>query len=171
MNGESGSGGDPEIVIVAAVARNGVIGADGEMPWHYPADLQRFKRLTTGHPVVMGRRTYESVAAALGGPLPGRTTVVLSTRELDLPEGAVLAASVDEALSLATDAPGGETVFVAGGATVYEQLFDRADRMELTEIPEAPDGDTRFPEWDADSWVETGHETDGELSFVTYERS
>jgi dihydrofolate reductase len=171
MSGGADPGGDPEVVIVAAVARNGVIGADGEMPWHYPADLQRFKRLTTGHPVVMGRRTYESIAAALGGPLPDRTTVVLSTRALELPEGAVLAGSVEEALALAADAPGGETVFVAGGATVYEQLLDRADRMELTEIPEAPDGDTRFPEWDADRWVETGRETEGELRFVSYERS
>jgi dihydrofolate reductase len=161
----------PEVVLVAAVARNGVIGADGEMPWHYPADLERFKRLTMGHPVVMGRRTYESVAAALGGPLPGRTTVVLSTRQPELPEGAVLASSIEEALALAADAPGGDVVFVAGGATVYEQLLDRADRMELTEIPEAPDGDTRFPEWDADSWVETGRETEGELRFVSYERS
>lgn len=165
------SGDGPEVVLVAAVARNGVIGADGEMPWHYPADLQRFKRLTMGHPVVMGRRTYESIAAALGGPLPGRTTVVLSTQDLELPEGAVLAGSVEQALSRAVEAPGGDTVYVAGGATVYEQLLDRADRMELTEIPEAPDGDTRFPEYDPEEWVETDRESEGELAFVSYERS
>lgn len=161
----------PEVVLIAAVARNGVIGSEGGMPWHYPADLAHFKELTTGHPVVMGRRTYESIAAALGGPLPGRTTVVLSTRELDLPDGAVLAGSVEEALALAADAPGGETVFVAGGASVYEQFLAHADRMVLTEIPESPDGDTRFPEWDDGAWAERERREEGDLAFVTYERS
>jgi len=160
----------PEVVVVAAVARNGVIGSDGTMPWHYPADLAQFKQLTTGHPVVMGRRTYESIAAGLGGPLPGRTNVVLSTRELDLPEGAVLAGSVEDALATAEDAPGGGTVYVAGGASVYEQFLPLADRMVLTEIPESPDGDTRFPEWDRTAWTERERREEGELAFVTYER-
>lgn len=161
----------PEVVLIAAVARNGVIGSDGGMPWHYPADLARFKKVTMGHPVVMGRRTYESIAAALGGPLSGRTTVVLSTRELELPEGAVLAGSVEEALALAGDAPGGETVYVAGGGSVYEQFLDRADRMVLTEIPESPEGDTRFPEFDPGEWTERERREEGDLAFVTYERS
>jgi dihydrofolate reductase len=160
----------PRVVLVAAIAENGVIGADGEMPWHYPADLRQFKQTTTGHPVVMGRKTYESIVADLGGPLPDRTNVVLSTRELDLPEGAVLAESLDRALSLAAAAPGGETVYVGGGETVYEQFLDRADAMVLTEVPESPDGDTHFPAFDSEAWREVEREPAGELAFVTYER-
>lgn len=163
-----------EIALVAAIAENGVIGADGDMPWHYPADLEHFKELTTGHPVVMGRRTYESIASRLGGPLPDRTNVVLSTRDLDLPDGAVLADSIEAALDAAAAAvdalPGGETVYVIGGASVYEQFLPRADRLVVTEIPESPTGDTRFPEWDEREWVEAEREEPGELAFVTYER-
>jgi len=159
-----------EVVLIAAVAENRVIGVDGGMPWHYPADLQRFKDTTTGHPVVLGRRTYESIVDQLGGPLPGRTNVVLSTRALDLPEGTVLAGSVEAALEAARAAPGGETVYVAGGATVYEGFLPLADRLLLTEIPEAPEGDTRFPEWDEDEWVEVSRETVDDLAFVAYER-
>jgi dihydrofolate reductase len=159
-----------EVVLIAAVAENGVIGEDGGMPWHYPADLRRFRRLTTGHPVVLGRKTYESVVADLGGPLPARTNVVLSRRALDLPDGAVLAGDLDSALEAASGAPGGGTVYVAGGATVYEQFLPLADRLELTEIPESPDGDTRFPDWSNGEWVEVSREEVGDLAFVTYER-
>ncbi len=169
---------------MAAVAANGVIGADGDMPWHYPEDLRRFKRLTTGHPVVMGRRTYESIAARLGGPLPDRTNVVLSTRDLALPEGAVRAGSVEEALDAAQEVAAGtggvedggggdgavDAVFVVGGATVYEQFLPRADRMYLTEIRAAYEGDTRYPEWDRDAWTEVDRDDRGEFAFVEYER-
>jgi dihydrofolate reductase len=161
-----------EVSLVAAVAENGVIGADGELPWHYPADLRRFKETTMGHPVVVGRKTYESIERELGGPLPGRTNVVLSRREsLDLPEGAVHARDVEEALSLARRTLEGdrETVYVAGGAAVYEAFLPDADELRLTEIPEAPDGDVRFPEL-GDEWVEVERDDDGELSFVTYRR-
>ena len=161
---------DVEVVLIAAVAENGVIGDDGGMPWHYPADLRRFKELTTGHPIVLGRKTYESIVADLGGPLPGRTNVVLSTRDLDLPEGAVLAGSVEAALEAAHAAPGSETVYVAGGATVYEQFLSHADRLELTEVPESPDGDTRFPEWSDETWTEVRRVEADDLTFVTYER-
>ena len=167
---------DPDLVLVAAVAENGVIGDGGGMPWHYPADLAHFKRLTTGHPVIVGRKTYESIEDRLGGPLPDRTSVVLTTRPIDdgdLPDGAVVAHDVESALARATaDATdrGVDTVYVIGGATVYEAYLDRADRMVLTEIPERPDGDTRFPERDAEAWVERDRETDGDLAFVTYER-
>lgn len=160
------------LALVAAVAENGVIGADGEMPWHYPADLRRFKHTTMGHPVVMGRRTYESIEARLGGPLPGRTNVVLSRQaELALPEGAVHAHDIDEALERAEAAleGGRETVYVIGGATVYETLIDRADELLITEIPESPTGDTSFPEI-SDEWKRTETETEGELRFVTYRR-
>jgi dihydrofolate reductase len=160
------------VALVAAVAENGVIGADGEMPWHYPADLRRFKQLTMGHPVVMGRRTYESIERQLGGPLPGRTNVVLSGQpSLELPEGALHAAGADEAVTLAENALAAEqeTVYVVGGATVYEQFIDAAETLHVTEIPESPDGDTRFPEI-GEEWTETDRETAGELSFVTYRR-
>ncbi|MFC6836089.1 dihydrofolate reductase [Halomarina ordinaria] len=162
----------PEVALVAAVAANGVIGADGEMPWHYPEDLKHFKRLTTGHPVVMGRRTYESIVADLGGPLPDRTNVVLSTRDLDLPEGAVSADSVEAALATAREAVDGDedVVFVVGGATVYEQLLPLADRQYLTELPEAYDGDTYYPAWDREAWVEVDREERDGLAFVAYER-
>jgi dihydrofolate reductase len=184
-----------DLVVVAAVAENGVIGDAGGMPWHYPADLAHFKRLTTGHPVIVGRKTYESIAARVGGPLPGRTSVVLTTRDLDLPEGAVAANDLDGAVALAAaDAAdrGVDEAYVIGGAAVYEQFLDRADRMVLTEVPERPDGDTRFPDWDADAWREADREVpadaeagadadgdtdadaaadDGGLAFVTYERA
>ncbi|ELZ42271.1 dihydrofolate reductase region [Halorubrum saccharovorum DSM 1137] len=162
-----------DLVLVAAVAENRVIGDSGGMPWHYPADLAHFKRLTTGHPVIVGRATYESIADRIGGPLPDRTSVVLTTRDLDLPEGAVVANDVEEAIDLAdADAAdrGVDEAYVIGGATVYEQFLDRADRMVLTEVPGRPDGDTRFPEWDAEAWDERDRETDGDLAFVTYER-
>lgn len=163
---------DLTVALVAAVAENRVIGADGEMPWHYPADLRHFKQTTTGHPVVMGRRTYESIAARLGGPLPGRTNVVLSSRERDYDEAVRVVHSVAAALSAARDAlatlPG--TVYVIGGASVYEQFLPLADRLIITEIPEAPEGDTHFPAWDPDRWREIDRERDGDLAFVTYER-
>ncbi len=168
---------DPALVLVAAVAENRVIGADGAMPWHYPADLAHFKRLTVGHPVIVGRATYESIAARIGGPLPDRTSVVLTTRDIDdgdLPVGAVVANDLAEAVSrAAADAAerGAEAIYVIGGATVYEQLLDRADRMVLTEVPERPEGDTRFPSWDEGAWTAVDRETDGDLAFVTYERT
>ncbi|WP_254537819.1 dihydrofolate reductase [Halomarina litorea] len=158
-----------DVVLVAAVAENGVIGADGDMPWHYPADLAHFKETTTGFPVIMGRRTYESIVAAIDGPLPDRTNVVLSTRDLDLPAGAVHADSVEAALELAAKT-GSDTVYVVGGATVYEQFLPRADRLVLTAIPESPEGDTHFPAFDREAWKEVAREEEGELAFVTYER-
>ncbi|WP_235853514.1 dihydrofolate reductase [Halosimplex salinum] len=159
-----------EIALVAAVAENDVIGADGEMPWHYPADLAHFKETTTGHPVIMGRVTYESISGQLGGPLPGRTNVVLTRSGVDAPEDVVQVEGVDAAVKAAAET-GTETAFVAGGATVYEQFLPRADRLVLTEVPLEPEGDTRFPEWDPAEWVEVARDAEGELSFVTYERA
>jgi len=163
-----------DLALVAAVAENGVIGADGEMPWHYPADLAHFKETTMGHPVIMGRVTYESIAGQLGGPLPGRTNVVLTRSGVDAPDEVRQVESVDAAVEAAADAAaeaGVETAFVAGGATVYEQFLPRADRLVITEVPGEPAGDTRFPEWDREAWTESSRADDGELSFVTYERA
>lgn len=162
-----------EIALIAAVADNGIIGADGEMPWHYPEDLQHFKETTMGHPVVLGRRTYESIRDRLGGPLPGRTNIVLSRSEPDF-DGAVVVDSVDAALAAASQAAAEasvETVFVAGGATVYEAFLSKADRLVLTELSESYAGDTAFPAWPPGSvWKEVERDSREELSFVEYER-
>jgi dihydrofolate reductase len=164
---------DIEIALIAAVAENRVIGRDKEMPWHFSEDLQYFKRTTTGHPVIVGRRTYETVVEALGEPFPGRTSVVLTTQSLDLPAGAVVANSVEEAIDLAeADARerGVEVAYVAGGGRVYEQFLPHATRLVLTEIHETYAGDTRFPAWDDDEWVEIDRDEREAFDFVTYER-
>jgi dihydrofolate reductase len=170
--GSGPDGGTPEIVLVAAVAENGVIGRDGGMPWHCPADLRQFKETTTGHPVIMGRRTYDSIAADVGGPLPDRTSIVLTRdpESLSVPEEVVVVDGVEPALSAA--AARDSVVYVVGGATVYEAFLPRADRLRLTRIPTSPDGDTRFPDWDADAWRETVREPLGDdgPELVEYER-
>lgn len=164
---------DLTLTLIAAVAENRVIGARGGMPWHYPADLSHFKETTTGHPVIVGRTTYESIVDRIGGPLPDRHTVVLSRSDPDLPDGVEQATEFAEAIALARDAAdecGVDTVYVIGGATVYEAALDRADRMVLTEIHESYEGDTHFPEWDAAEWTEVDRDDRDELSFVSYER-
>ncbi|WP_049969368.1 dihydrofolate reductase [Haladaptatus cibarius] len=156
------------LVCIAAVAENGVIGSDGDMPWHYSEDLRHFKETTMGHPVIMGRTTYDSIAGQIGGPLPGRTNVVLSRSNPDLPEDVVLVHSVEEAISKVETLD--DTAFVIGGATIYEQFIPHADGMILTEIHEEYDGDTRFPEWNRDEWREVERDERDELDFVRYER-
>lgn len=131
-----------EIVLVAALARNRVIGADGGMPWRLPADLQHFKAVTLGHPVVMGRRTFESI----GRPLPRRRNIVISRSLAEAPDGCELVRSLGEA----TAGPG--PVMVIGGGELYAQALPLARRMELTLVDAAPEGDTRFPEWRLRDW-------------------
>ncbi|MEA1932371.1 dihydrofolate reductase [Halohasta litorea] len=161
----------PEIALIAAVAENGVIGVDGEMPWHLPADLRHFKATTTGHPVVMGRLTYESIAADIGGPLPDRTNIVLSRGSPALPDSVVVVDSIEAAVEAAGEAAGNSgTVYVIGGATIYEQFLPRADRLILTEIHDAYEGDTRFPSWDRSEWIERSRDDHEGFSFVEYER-
>jgi dihydrofolate reductase len=135
-----------EIFLVVAVADNGVIGNAGAMPWHLPADLRHFKALTMNKPMVMGRKTFES----LPGLLPGRRHIVL-TRDPDWAEdGVEVARSVDEAVQLA-NAP---HVAVVGGAEIYRLFLPLAHRIEWTEIHAKPDGDTRFPEFERSEWHE-----------------
>ncbi|MFW6376460.1 MAG: dihydrofolate reductase [archaeon] len=160
---------DIELVIVAAVAENGVIGNGGEMPWHYPEDLRRFKQTTTGHPVVMGRRTFESILDRLGEPLPGRTNVVLTSTPTLLPDGVVPATSIDAAIEAATET-GAKTAYVIGGASVYDQFLPRADRLAITEIQAEYEGDTYFPTVDWEQWRETAREETDDLAFVEFER-
>ena len=137
----------PEIVIVAAVALNRIIGAGNKLPWHIPEDLKRFKKLTVGHPVVMGRKTFESILARNGAPLPGRRNIVLS-RSRSYPELSSVAtyASFEAALQALKRE---ERVAIIGGASVYEAAFAVADRLELTIVEQRPAGDAYFPEYES----------------------
>ena len=159
------------VSIIAAVADNGVIGLRGGLPWHLPADLKRFKKLTTGHHMVMGRRTWDSIGRR---PLPGRPTVVVSRDPSFVAEGAQVARSVDEALELAA---GADEVFIAGGEAVYREALPVADRVYLTRVHGRFDGDTFFPEFDEGGWrvvVEERREADEKNphahTFRVYER-
>ncbi len=137
------------VSLIVAVAANGVIGRDGGLPWRLSTDLRRFKGLTMGHHIVMGRRTWESI----GRPLPGRTTVVVTgQRDLQV-EGVLIARTPDEALALAA---GDDEVFVVGGAGLYRAFIARADRIYLTRVHAEPDGDTTFPEPDWSDWRRVG---------------
>ena len=131
-----------QLVLIAAIARNGVIGRDGDLPWRLPDDLAHFKRLTTGHPILMGRKTWESI----GRPLPKRTNLILS-RTLEAPPGTEVVSSLAEALDRAR-AGHAERLFVIGGARVYEDALPRADVLELTQVDAEVEGDVHFPAWD-----------------------
>ncbi len=160
--------GGTRVCLVAAVARNGVIGAGGKLPWRLPEDLRHFKALTLGHPVIMGRRTWES----LGGPLPGRENIVLTRSPgYDAP-GAHVAASLQAVLALCTGEP---VVFVIGGGELYAAALPFADAMVITEIGRDYAGDARFPPFDRSAWRETQRKPqtaeDGlRFDFVLYER-
>ena len=154
------------VTILAAVARNGVIGVGGDLPWHLPDELRLFKRTTLGHVLVMGRRTYESI----GRPLPGRATVVL-TRRADWSPGSrevVVAHDLEEALERGRAL--GDEVFVVGGGEVYAAALEHADRLALTLVELEPEGDTRFPEVDWSGWREISREPADGWMHVTYER-
>lgn len=143
----------PEITLVVAVADNGVIGADGGMPWHLPADLGHFKRITMGKPVLMGRLTWESI----GRPLPGRLNLVLTSNVSWRADGATRVGSLEEALDVA-GAAGARELMVIGGAHVYEEALPRARRIHLTKVHFEPWGDTLFPELDPEAWREIGRQ-------------
>ncbi len=157
------------VYLVAAVAANGVIGAGGKLPWRLPEDLRHFKALTLGHPVIMGRKTWES----LGQPLPGRENIVVTrARGYDAP-GAHVAASLDAALALCSGEP---VAFVIGGGELYAAALPFADAMVLTEIDREYAGDAHFPRFDRAAWRETQRKpqaaADGmRFDFVLYERA
>lgn len=166
-----------EIVFVVATAENGVIGAGGAIPWRLKSDMQRFKALTIGRPVIMGRKTFESLPGRR--PLPGRTNIVI-TRDSDYrAAGAVVTTSAAEAGAVARgDALRRSVAEIAviGGAEIYRQWLDRADRLEITEVHARPDGDTHF-EIDRAGWDETsrvrhpaGPDDSADFSYVTYRR-
>ncbi|MBX0324439.1 dihydrofolate reductase [Halomicroarcula sp. F13] len=158
------------IALVAAVAANGVIGSEGGIPWHYPTDLQHFKETTVGHPVIMGRRTFDTIYRELGTPLPDRRNIVLTHRPESLPDGVVPVDSTAAALR-AAETDDVSTTYVVGGGAVYEQFLPRADELILTEIHEAVDGDTAFPAVEWDHWHETDRERHEAFDIVWYARS
>ena len=157
----------PRIYLVAAVASNGIIGANGGLPWRLPEDLAHFKRLTLGHPVIMGRRTWES----LKGPLPGRDNIVVTRTPGYEAAGAALASSLEAALALCWGEP---VAFVIGGSRLFGESLPVAAGLVLTEIHRDFEGDTRFPDYDRSRWKETQRErhvtSDGtKFDFVLYE--
>jgi dihydrofolate reductase len=158
----------PEIILVLARASNGVIGIDGKLPWHIPADLRHFKQLTKGRPMIMGRKTFDS----LPGLLEGRRHIVLTRDPAWEEEGAEVAHSVEEALKLAN----GPHVCVIGGAEIYRLFLPLADRIELTEVALEPKGDTVLEPFDTKQWKETArekHKAEGDqpgFAFVTLQR-
>ena len=158
----------PRLTLIAAVARNGVIGKDNALPWRLSDDLKRFKALTMGHPIVMGRKTWES----LGRPLPGRNNIVITRDKNYRAEGATVVHALDEALATVQDAA---EVFVIGGAEIYSMTLPHANCLQLTELDADFEGDVRFPAFDRSQWRTTLREThtgaDGlAYAFVTYER-
>ncbi|HEY4942556.1 MAG TPA: dihydrofolate reductase [Rhizomicrobium sp.] len=159
------------IVLVLAVADNGVIGDRGAIPWRIPDDIKRFKALTMGKPLVMGRKTYESFPKR---PLPGRTNIVITRDAAYAAEGAVVVHSLDEALAWA-QAENPLEIMIAGGEAIYREALPHATRIELTEVHIAPPGDTHFPPLDKSAWRETAREeratADGlRYSYVTLAR-
>ena len=165
-----------KIVLVAAIGENLVIGRDGQLPWRLKSDLQHFRKVTLNRPVVMGRKTHESI----GKLLPGRTNIVLS-RDLTLvAQGAVLATSLDAALSFArADAAkhGVDEIMVIGGSDIFNATMPMADRLEITHVHMAPEGDTVFPLIDPEVWQESwreehyaGPDDDANFTLATYVR-
>ena len=154
------------ITLIAAVARNGVIGADGAMPWHLPEDFAFFKRTTMGHPLVMGRATFD----AIGRPLPGRRSIVITRTRNWRHDGVEVAGSMPVALDLAASGRGGDEVFVIGGGQIYRLAMPVADRLLITEVDLEPEGDVTFPRIDALEWVEVSRDKRDGFSFVEYRR-
>jgi dihydrofolate reductase len=160
------------ISILAAAAENGVIGNKNSLPWYLPADLKRFASITKPHTVIMGRKTYDSIFARIGKPLPERTNVIV-TRQKDFEApGCIVVQSIEEALSQP-----GEEKFVIGGEEIFKLFFPFADKLLITEVHASIEGDVYFPEFDKSEWQETSredHQKDEknhfDYSFITYDR-
>jgi dihydrofolate reductase len=158
-----------KLSVIVAIAKEGVIGVDNTLPWHLPEDLKRFRALTMGHHIIMGRKTYDS----LGRLLPGRTTVIV-TRNRDYQiEGALIASSLEQAIALCHN---DDEVFLIGGAELYQAGLGLADKLYITEIDLAVVGDAHFPQLPIEQWRETAREAHVsekglKFSYVTYERT
>jgi dihydrofolate reductase len=160
----------PRVSVIAALAKNRVIGIENRLPWRLPEDLAHFKALTLNHPILMGRKTFES----LGRPLPGRTNIVITRNANYKPEGCLVADSIPAALALCADV---DEVFFIGGAELYAQVIPLADRLYLTEVDIEAEGDAWFPDYDTSTFREVSRESHTgekgdvlEFDFVVYER-
>jgi dihydrofolate reductase len=168
--------GGKQIVLVVAIGENGVIGRNGKLPWRLKSELQHFKRVTLNHPVIMGRKTFES----LKRPLPERTNIVLTRRAGEAKPGVIYASDLDEALGLAradAQARGVDAIMVIGGSDVFARTLPVADRLELTRVHASPEGDVWFPDLDPAQWREThserharGPDDEFDYTVCTYER-
>ena len=164
------------IALIAAVARNGVIGDSNTMPWRMSSDLKLFRQLTMGKPVIMGRKTFQSI----GGPLPGRDNIVVTRNRAFAAEGVVVTHDLDAAIAIASEraaSSGADEVMVIGGGDLYAQAIGRAGRLYVSRLDLEADGDTSFPEIDADIWRETerthhsaGPKDDAAFDAIVYER-
>jgi dihydrofolate reductase len=154
----------PRISIIVAMANNRVIGANNQIPWHLPDDLQMFKRLTMGHHIVMGRKTYESI----GRLLPGRTTVIVTRRRDYAVPGAIIAHSLHDAINAAAR---DDEIFVIGGAELFRQALPVADRIHLSVVDAEPEGDTWMPEFDFTEWAEVSSEEKPGYRYLLLERT
>ena len=161
-----------EIVLIAGVAEGNVIGVKNDLPWNLPQDLKRFKDLTTGHPVIVGKNTFDSIKMRIGKPLPNRINIVISQDYFEPQNGEFVFTKLDEGVNKAKEF--GKDIFVIGGASIYKQMMPLADRLEITHVHKKYEGDAFFPEIDGDIWEEAAREdkSEGELrySFVTYKR-
>lgn len=149
-----------ELTIIAAISENNVIGINGKLPWKIPEDLHRFKRLTIGNTIIMGRKTFESI----GKPLPGRENIVLTRQENYQNPGIVLAHTLEEALSIARN----DSIFAIGGQEIYKAALPLANRMELTKVHRNYEGDTFFPEVDYSQWKLNDQEEWGDFTYMSY---
>ncbi|EFL90777.1 dihydrofolate reductase [Ahrensia sp. R2A130] len=149
---------NPRVSIVVAAAENGIIGADGDMPWRLSSDLKRFKALTIGKPMIMGRKTF----ASIGKALPGRTSIVVTRDRNYQAEGAVVVSDLDQAFDLAREvafASQADEIAIIGGGQIYAQTLERADIVHLTTVHADPEGDTSFPTLDPQEWSVDHEET------------
>lgn len=153
-----------EIIVIAAIAENNIIGKDGDIPWRITEDFQHFKDLTMGHPVIMGDITYKSLPVK---PLSGRENIVLTFDKEYKPEGAKIFYSFDDALNYVKDMP---KAYIGGGATIYKLGLEVADTLELTRVHQSPKGDTYFPDIDFSQWKMINEEKHKDYTFFTYKR-
>lgn len=155
------------LALIAAVAKNGIIGSKNKLPWYIPEDLKRFKDLTNGKTVLMGSRTYESIVGYLGKPLPNRTNIVLAgDTNVAFPEGVFVYKSIPEALAAHKD----KDIFVIGGGMVYKQTIDLADTLYITHVDQEVEGDVSFPPIDPAKWNKVSDEPHEGFSFAVYKR-
>jgi dihydrofolate reductase len=162
--------------MIAAIGENFVIGADGQIPWRLPTDFAHFKRMTLGKPLIMGRKTYESI----GRPLPGRISIVVSRQQYFAPEGVTVCHSLADALDRAqaiAAADGATEVMIGGGGEIYREAMPHSERLHITHVAAMPEGDARFPPIDPDAWevlvrhdIVRGEKDNADFTVLTYAR-